>query len=297
MTSGSLWHAHTGRKIDAAFFGNLKKPGRQHEAGVLRLAARDVAQRGLTAAQLSGDLFLPHASPLERGHHGSPIDSCVCHAASLSNKRSESKRENSIAFPYAQRMSSDFGRRLKQAREAAGLTQEELCRRVGMAQSTLASAESRGEGSRKTPQLAHELKVNPHWLATGEGAMRIESGITLDSLTKQLNAYTVPPTRTVEEIVAGVNLGDEFRHALADDALAPEHPAGTDMVWSTSKQPKIGSVVLVVDAHNQLHARRYAQGRMPGQWLANAVHPAYASFDSQADGLRVVAVAKYREML
>lgn len=194
---------------------------------------------------------------------------------------------------------SEFGSRLRAARKHAGLTQKQLAPIVGMSQSNLSELEVSGHSSGMTTQLARACGVNAHWLATGDGEMLSvsDSVITLGTITKQLAAYTVPPIKTTEEIVAGEDLGDEFRYALADDALAPEHPAGTDMVWSTSKQPKIGSVVLVVDAHNQLHARRYAQGRMPGQWLANAVHPAYASFDSQADGLRVVAVAKYREML
>lgn len=193
-----------------------------------------------------------------------------------------------------------IGQRIKWAREQIGMSQVELARRVGVSKGTIGNLEA---GTRQNPRdivrIAKELQQTPEWLSTGvdEPATPPASGLTLEALSKKLDFYTVPPTKTMEEIVAGVDLGDEFRHALADDALAPEHPAGTDMVWSTSKQPKIGSVVLVVDAHNQLHARRYAQGRMPGQWLANAVHPAYASFDSQADGLRVVAVAKYREML
>ena len=68
-------------------------------------------------------------------------------------------------------MATDFGKRLVQARLHARLSQEELARRVGMAQSTLATAESRGYGSRKTVQIAAVCGVNPHWLATGEGNM------------------------------------------------------------------------------------------------------------------------------
>ena len=192
-------------------------------------------------------------------------------------------------------MSSAFGRRLRQARELAGLSQQELCRRVGIAQSTLAAAESRGEGSRKTTQLALALNVDPQWLATGEGEMRPrDSVLSRIAHTSPLYAYTVPPTKTREEIVSGLDLGSEFRYALSDDALAPGHPRGTDIVWSTEKRPAIGSLVLVVDPHQQLHARQYAQGMAPSKWVAAATHQAYASFDG--DGLRLVAVAKYREL-
>jgi transcriptional regulator with XRE-family HTH domain len=66
-------------------------------------------------------------------------------------------------------MRSEFGKRLVQAREDAGLSQEELCRLAGMAQSTLATAESSGSGSRNTAQLARACGVSAYWLATGEG--------------------------------------------------------------------------------------------------------------------------------
>ena len=68
-------------------------------------------------------------------------------------------------------MASEFGKRLAQAREHAGLTQVELAAKVPMAQSTLASAEAGGDGSRMTVQIARVCGVNPYWLATGEGGM------------------------------------------------------------------------------------------------------------------------------
>lgn len=51
-------------------------------------------------------------------------------------------------------MASEYGKRLIAAREHAGLTQLQLAARVPMAQSTLASAEARGDGSRLTAQIA-----------------------------------------------------------------------------------------------------------------------------------------------
>jgi len=66
-------------------------------------------------------------------------------------------------------MATEFGKRLRQAREHALLTQLQLARQVGISQSTLAAAEATGHGSRVTAQLAKALNVNPHWLATGDG--------------------------------------------------------------------------------------------------------------------------------
>lgn len=115
-------------------------------------------------------------------------------------------------------MATDFGKRLVQARAHAGLSQEELARRVGMAQSTLATAESRGFGSRKTAQIAVECGVNAHWLATGEGDMLggtqgvTQPGISTASLGvvgQQLhsvsNADLVPIRRVRFKLCAGAS--------------------------------------------------------------------------------------------
>lgn len=68
-------------------------------------------------------------------------------------------------------MATEFGKRLATARERAGFTQSELAAKVPMAQSTLASAEASGDGSRLTAQLAHHCGVSAYWLATGAGDM------------------------------------------------------------------------------------------------------------------------------
>jgi transcriptional regulator with XRE-family HTH domain len=70
--------------------------------------------------------------------------------------------------------SGDFGMRLKRARKDRGLTQEELAKLSGVAQTTISDLE---KGESKSPvgtnlvALAQSLKVNPDWLATGKGNM------------------------------------------------------------------------------------------------------------------------------
>lgn len=86
-------------------------------------------------------------------------------------------------------VATDFGKRLAQARHHAHLTQEQLAKRAGLAQSTLAAAESVGHGSRRTAQLAAACGVNPHWLATGEGAM-LETGPRM-SMAEPAPAYAI----------------------------------------------------------------------------------------------------------
>lgn len=63
-----------------------------------------------------------------------------------------------------------FAARLREVREAAGLTQADLAQRVGMTQGQISKLE-RGEReeSTKTAEIAHECGVNAYWLATGKG--------------------------------------------------------------------------------------------------------------------------------
>ncbi len=66
-----------------------------------------------------------------------------------------------------------IGQRIKRERELLGLTQVELARQSGVAQSTIGGLESqRNPGSAHTAQIAKALGVNPLWLATGIGEKR-----------------------------------------------------------------------------------------------------------------------------
>lgn len=85
-----------------------------------------------------------------------------------------------------------------------------------------------------------------------------------------------------------------FRAVLPDDALAPDFPAGTEIVWTTRRRASPGRLVLVRDRHGQVHARQCHQGRSPGHWIAAAVSPAYVSFDSTDEGFELIAVYKGR---
>lgn len=68
-----------------------------------------------------------------------------------------------------------FGERLFKARSHAKLSQPQLSKAVGMAQSTLGELEKKGNGSQKTTQLAQACGVRPEWLASGEGPMLVNT--------------------------------------------------------------------------------------------------------------------------
>jgi len=62
-----------------------------------------------------------------------------------------------------------FGVRLRKARKDKGLTQKQVERLIGIAQSNLAELEVKGTGSGFTVALAVLYGVNPVWLALGKG--------------------------------------------------------------------------------------------------------------------------------
>ena len=85
-----------------------------------------------------------------------------------------------------------------------------------------------------------------------------------------------------------------FRAILPDNALAPDYPMGTEIVWTTRRRVLPDRLVLVRDRHGQLHARQCHQGRAPGHWIAAAINPSYVNFDFFEDELTLVAVYKGR---
>lgn len=182
--------------------------------------------------------------------------------------------------------------RLVAARKDLGISQQELARRAGVGASTISNLEA---GSRSSPrhllEIAAALGVSAAWLSKGVGDMRPDPGNSsplAHFLT--LDRRTVPPTRTRAEIVSGL-AGDLYAFTLEDDAMAPDRPKGTEFVFDVAKTPSPGSLVLVIDEHEQLHCREYRQGSAPGHWMAAALNRAYASFDGAS--VRLVAVAKY----
>lgn len=85
-----------------------------------------------------------------------------------------------------------------------------------------------------------------------------------------------------------------FAFAAPDDAMAPEAPAGTEIVWTTRRRVAPGRLVLLRDQHQQLHVRRCQQGDGPGAWVGGVTNTAYRPLHSDEPGLVVLAVYKGR---
>lgn len=77
-------------------------------------------------------------------------------------------------------MTTEYGKRLKQARAYADLTQKQLAKKADTPLSTLASAESEGLGSSETSKWADACGVSASWLTTGKGEMVAPKGQEID---------------------------------------------------------------------------------------------------------------------
>ena len=95
------------------------------------------------------------------------------------------------------KMSTDFGKRIKAARKHADLTQVELSKAIGIKQSSLSHLESTAFCSTHTTQIAKACKVDPNWLATGEGEM----------LQRTTPDQAVPTTPSVSAASTKMSLG------------------------------------------------------------------------------------------
>lgn len=94
---------------------------------------------------------------------------------------------------------SAFGQRMFKARKAAGLSIEQVAKKVGVSVSTLSQAENEGQGSALVVQFADLYGVSPWWLAVGQEPMRLASAEDLSHealrIARQIDAIKDPANR------------------------------------------------------------------------------------------------------
>lgn len=96
-----------------------------------------------------------------------------------------------------------LAKRLKLAREEAGLSQAALAKLIGAGQSTIGSIENgRNHGSGKIVQIARALNVRPQWLEDGTLPMR-DGGVTQD-----YNVESAPRMADPVPLISWVQAGD-----------------------------------------------------------------------------------------
>jgi len=110
-----------------------------------------------------------------------------------------------------------------------------------------------------------------------------------------LSSFDDAPSVNWEAIMTtGSDLPVTFTCAVPDDALAPNTPRGTPVVFDAgNRHPPPGVGVLLEDKHGARYIRVY-RAAVGGQWTAWARNPDYPSLESATHGLRILAVARHR---
>lgn len=144
-----------------------------------------------------------------------------------------------------------LAKRLKSAREAAGLTQVQLSEAAGLPQPLISKIE-RGIVQRTTNilALAKALNVNPHWLDLGDGNMKnladgqIQSVpvrkvklLKLEDSGMYLEALADPGIEATE--FCGLETGPQtFAVLVTNDSAAPAIPKGSVLMVDPEEAPR-----------------------------------------------------------
>lgn len=94
---------------------------------------------------------------------------------------------------------SEFGRRLFDAREHAGMTQRQAATQLGISQGTLSEAETFAEGSSYVVHMARLFNCDPYWLAMGEGTPYPASKQYSVQAAEIARSFDLMPDRTPAE--------------------------------------------------------------------------------------------------
>ena len=198
----------------------------------------------------------------------------------------------------------------RQAAAAAGerITKAGLARACGIKQPSVSDwfngQTATIEGQNLIAAAAY-LGVSPEWLATGKGQRRPREDSPLRVQEKPApyfggqahdmspRPFTLPVQITWEQLMQTKELPERFVVETPDDALAPNLPRGTAVVFERASAPQPGECVLVQDSRGARYMRRYVQG-VGGAFTAQALNDAYVTLESGRDGLTVLAVMAWR---
>lgn len=202
-------------------------------------------------------------------------------------------------------MASQLWQRVRWVRARTKLSQEAFGARLGVTKSAVSQWESADPDKRTEPTLDKLQLMTAHWSVRIAWLLDDESDLPSPS-DPRADAATTPPDQGVahglsyiaitlprliswEDVMSSDALPAQFVVAMPDDALSPRIARGTELIFEVYREPIIGHGVLVQDNSGRRYIRRYAEGRAGG-WVGQAVNSAYATLESERDGLRVLAV-------
>ena len=138
---------------------------------------------------------------------------------------------------------------MKQAREAAGLTQPQLAKKAGVSPGTIGNIES---GTRKQPRellaIAAALRVTPTWLQSGTPPMRPS------------NIEEAPSTRGLVPLISWVQAGAWCEVAEVREQAPTYHDSPTYLPCPAPHSPSTFALRVKGDSMTAPYGRSYPDG-------------------------------------
>ncbi len=204
----------------------------------------------------------------------------------------------------------EFGKRLKESREAAGLKQPDVCRRIGIKQGTLSQLES-GKSARSTYTiaLAKLYNVDAGWLATGKGdpkSVKFDSNV----LPAQIGETRIPllnyvqagiftdmgtnfDTEGMEYLLTDLALSDRsFALQIRGDSMAPKFQEGDRVIIDCDVAPHPGDFVVARNGGEEATFKRYRLLSLGEQEVFELVplNENYPSMRSDQQHIQIIGV-------
>lgn len=183
-----------------------------------------------------------------------------------------------------------------------GLTWADLGRRIEATDQRMNNWRRRGVPAKEHKAIATALGMTvdqllaEHWMPEHPPVGGAHLGGIPPSLVRQMShpKSMIEPITIPWESILSEPLPALFRAVIPDDAMGPEYPRGCIVNFSTTEgPPRARDLVLVRDADGGVYFREYQVGRA-GRWQAVALISGYQPLDSEADGLRVLAISMGR---
>ncbi len=158
-----------------------------------------------------------------------------------------------------------FGQRVAYVIETNGLSKAWIAEKLGISKQALNYLLKHSANPKFVDEFAELLKLDPHWLETGEGSPSIRAkenqqstATTLSVITKvELLAHTRSSGNNRETIEFSRGNADEFTaYKLEDDSNFPPFIEGSILIFDTKQQPKNEDFVLLI-IENNVFVRQY----------------------------------------
>lgn len=166
--------------------------------------------------------------------------------------------------------------RLHSAMKNKGISQAALARTINMKPAALQYLlKNQAQSSRFTFKLARALKINPEWLATGNGPIAVED----DAIYKSLAQYTSIPILNIEDVWKWKELDNKKQHnnnvimvekaygdnafavKIADSAMRPTFNKGNIVIINPDRGAVNNDLVIgMIASQNEIMFRKLSLG-------------------------------------